>query len=336
MTSSGGSPTAASTRTRWSPWAPPSRRALLKGEVGEVLLLDVAPLTSASKHGRREETYHQAEHDNPRPPARSPSRPRRITSPRQVHVLQGERGMSATTRPRPVQAGWHPAGAAQNPQGPGDLPYRRERHRERLHSGQGHRPRAQNHHPGRHRPLAGRDRAHEAATPSRTPRRTASAARRSRCATRPTRSPTPPRRWSRESGEKIPADIRAEIDTEVRTLRESLANNASAETLQASVTRLTDALQRAGQAVYAQEAPRGRPRRRLRRRRHAHHRTAKRRRKRAPWRASTGRYSPPSFTKSKAGLESGKRPGRTPRFLLCTTRTHQLSSGYADNRLHPR
>jgi molecular chaperone DnaK len=62
-----------------------------------------------------------------------------------------------------------------------------------------------------------------------------------------------------EAGDKIPADVRTEIETEVRQIRENLANDASPDTLQGNVQRLTEALQKAGSAVYSQPGADGAP-----------------------------------------------------------------------------
>jgi molecular chaperone DnaK len=61
----------------------------------------------------------------------------------------------------------------------------------------------------------------------------------------------------REAGEKIPADVRSEIESAIKDVRDALANNAAAETLQGGVERLSAALQKAGSAVYGQGAEGG-------------------------------------------------------------------------------
>jgi molecular chaperone DnaK len=57
----------------------------------------------------------------------------------------------------------------------------------------------------------------------------------------------------REAGDKIPADVRSDIEARVKDVRDALASEAPAETIQAAVTGLTDALQKAGAAVYGGE-----------------------------------------------------------------------------------
>ncbi|HVP05950.1 MAG TPA: molecular chaperone DnaK, partial [Dehalococcoidia bacterium] len=61
----------------------------------------------------------------------------------------------------------------------------------------------------------------------------------------------------RDAGDKIPADVRAEIEAGVKDVREALAQNASAEALQGLVERLSGALQKAGEAVYGQQGAEG-------------------------------------------------------------------------------
>ena len=144
---------------------------VLKGDVREVLLLDVTPLTLGI------ETLGGVS---------TPIIPRNTTIPTsrsqtfstatdnqtsvEIHVLQGERGMAQRQQvARPLHPGRHPASAARPAAGRGHFRHRRQRHPPRLRAGQGYRPRAEDHDPGGHRPLAGRDRAHEARR--RVPRR---------------------------------------------------------------------------------------------------------------------------------------------------------------------
>jgi len=56
----------------------------------------------------------------------------------------------------------------------------------------------------------------------------------------------------REAGEKIPADIRADIEARVKDVRDALSANAPAETVRGAVEALSEALQKAGSAVYGQ------------------------------------------------------------------------------------
>ncbi len=54
----------------------------------------------------------------------------------------------------------------------------------------------------------------------------------------------------REAGEKVPADIRADIEARVKEVRDALSSNAPAATVRSAMDRLSEALQRAGSAVY--------------------------------------------------------------------------------------
>ena len=57
----------------------------------------------------------------------------------------------------------------------------------------------------------------------------------------------------RESGDKIPADIRAEIETGIKDVRDALSADGSAETIRRAMTALSEALQQAGSALYGQQ-----------------------------------------------------------------------------------
>jgi molecular chaperone DnaK len=57
----------------------------------------------------------------------------------------------------------------------------------------------------------------------------------------------------REAGEKIPADVRAEIESAIKNVRDILASeSASGDSIRAGVEQLSAALQKAGSAVYGQ------------------------------------------------------------------------------------
>jgi molecular chaperone DnaK len=57
----------------------------------------------------------------------------------------------------------------------------------------------------------------------------------------------------REAGEKIPAEIRGDIEARVKDVRDALSTNAPADTVRAAMTALNEALQQAGSAVYGQQ-----------------------------------------------------------------------------------
>ena len=57
----------------------------------------------------------------------------------------------------------------------------------------------------------------------------------------------------RESGEKIPDDVRADIEGRIKDVRDVLSADGSAETIRNAMTALSEALQRAGSAIYGQQ-----------------------------------------------------------------------------------
>jgi molecular chaperone DnaK len=64
----------------------------------------------------------------------------------------------------------------------------------------------------------------------------------------------------RESGENIPPDVRADIEGRIKDVRDALSADGSAETIRNAMTALSEALQRAGSAVYGQDGtPEGAP-----------------------------------------------------------------------------
>ena len=56
----------------------------------------------------------------------------------------------------------------------------------------------------------------------------------------------------REAGDKIPADVRADIEARVKDVRDALAAEADTERLRSAVTGLSEAMQKAGSAVYGE------------------------------------------------------------------------------------
>jgi molecular chaperone DnaK len=56
-----------------------------------------------------------------------------------------------------------------------------------------------------------------------------------------------------ESGEKIPADVRANIESAIKDVRDALNNAATREVITEAAERLSGALQAAGSAIYGQE-----------------------------------------------------------------------------------
>ena len=165
---------------------------VLKGEVEDVVLLDVTPLSlgletlggvmtkvierNTTIPARRTETFSTAE-DN--------------QTAVDVVVLQGERELAADNRQLgPLPARGHPAGAARRAADRGHLRHRRERHPQRVRARQGHRRRADGDDQREHEPRPGRGRPHGPRGRAARRARTGGGARRSTRATSSTRSPT--------------------------------------------------------------------------------------------------------------------------------------------------
>lgn len=63
----------------------------------------------------------------------------------------------------------------------------------------------------------------------------------------------------REAGDKIPADVRGEIEARVKDVRDALAAQPDVDRVRTAVTALSEALQKAGAAVYGQPGAEGGP-----------------------------------------------------------------------------
>jgi molecular chaperone DnaK len=61
----------------------------------------------------------------------------------------------------------------------------------------------------------------------------------------------------RDAGEKIPAEVRSDIEARIKDLRDLLAGEPSTDSLRSAITALSEALQRAGSAVYGDGATEG-------------------------------------------------------------------------------
>ena len=134
--------------------------AVIKGEVKDVLLLDVTPLSlGVETHGRADDQDHRAQHHHPGAAQRGLQH-RRGQPARRRH--RGPAGRARAGRrqpgPRPVPAGEHPPRAARRAADRGDLRHRRQRDPQRLGARPRHRRRAAHHDQRELEPRRGRGR----------------------------------------------------------------------------------------------------------------------------------------------------------------------------------
>ena len=121
---------------------------VLKGEVSDVLLLDVTPLVAGGGDPRRRDDQdHRTEHHDSGPPQRGLLHRRGQPAGGRCGGPAGRtRTGGRQPGPRTVPAQRHPQGAARGTADRGHLRYRRQRHPERDGQGQGHRQAAGHHH----------------------------------------------------------------------------------------------------------------------------------------------------------------------------------------------
>ena len=135
--------------TKWWPIGAAIQAGVLGGEVKDVLLLDVTPLTlSIETLGGVATAADRAQHHHPDAQEPDLLHRRRQADQVEIHVVQGERPMAADNKiAGQVHPRRHSAGAARHPADRGHLRHRRQRHPERHRQGQGHRPQPAHHHP---------------------------------------------------------------------------------------------------------------------------------------------------------------------------------------------
>ena len=220
---------------------------VLKGEVKDVLLLDVTPLSlgvetlggvmtkvierNTTIPARRTEIFSTAEDNQPAV---------------DVVVLQGERERAADNRVLGrFRLDRHPAGAAGRAADRGDLRHRRQRHPQRHRPGQGHRRGAADHdqrelQPGRSPRSSG-----WSPRPSATAPRTSSCAQEVDARNELDRWPTRSQRRLDELGDAVPAHERARAEMLIADARQAVKEQAPIDRVRSLTAELQQRAQRA-------------------------------------------------------------------------------------------
>ena len=243
---------------------------VLAGDVKDVLLLDVTPLTLGieTKGGvmtkliernttiptRKSEVFSTAEDNQPSV---------------EIHVLQGEREMATYNKSLgKFQLTGIPPAPRGVPQIEVALRHRRQRHPQRVREGPRHGQGAEDRDPGRLRPDRRRDQAHGRPTPSRTPTRTSACASWPRPATTRENAAYQAERQLKDLAEQIDEASKSDIEQRIKDVRESLSPrtpaeiNAKAEALQTAFHAVSEAMYQRAQEQQAAADGAGRRRRR--------------------------------------------------------------------------
>ena len=235
---------------------------MLKGEVKDVLLLDVTPLSlgietlggvftklierNTTIPTRKSEIFSTAADNQPGV---------------EIHVLQGERQFARDNKTiGKFQLDGHSAGPARRAADRSHLRHRRQRHPARQRQGPGHRQGTEDHHHRQQRPLQGRDREDAQGRRVARRRRQASAAKKSRRATKRTTPSIAPRKCSRTTRDKISGDDKSKIESAVAAVKEAL-KGSDAAAIKAASEKLNEAWQAVSAELYkaAAEKAAGRP-----------------------------------------------------------------------------